>query len=129
MVSLVVNEYPTTVKTKKTVSMDTTTVEEVMYVEDNEGTSKANARRGGTTDEETFDGCPSSVVGITEGDVEGRRGVAGEGADGDGGNVEETGLEEVSGREMRDVVILSLKRDNSREVRGRGKELILGDKI
>jgi hypothetical protein len=129
MVSLVVNEYLTTVKTKKTVSMDTTTVEEVVDVKNDKGTCKTNARRGGTTDEETFDGRPPGIVGVAEGDVEGRWGVAGEGADSDGGNVEETGLEEVSGREMRDVVILSLKRDNSREVGGRGEKLVLGDEI
>jgi hypothetical protein len=129
MVSLVVNEYPTTVKTKKTVSMDTTTVEEVVDVKNDKGTCKTNARRGGTTDEETFDGRPPGIVGVPEGDVEGRWGVASEGTDSDGGNVEEAGLEEVSGREMRDVVILSLKRDNSREVGGRGEELVLGDEI
>jgi hypothetical protein len=129
MVSLVVNEYPTTVKTKKTISMDTTTVKEVVYVKDNEGTSKANARRGGTTDEETFDDRPPGVMGIAEGDVEGRQGVASKGTDGDGGDAEETGLEEVSGREMRDMIILSLKQDNSREVGRCGKELILGDEV
>jgi hypothetical protein len=44
MVSLVVNEYPTRVKTKKTVSMDATAIEEVMDVEENEGTSKTRTR-------------------------------------------------------------------------------------
>jgi hypothetical protein len=47
MVSLVVNEYPTRVKTKKTVSMDTTTIEEVVNVEEDEGPSKTRKRQGG----------------------------------------------------------------------------------
>jgi hypothetical protein len=129
MVSLVVNEYPTRVKTKKTVSMHAATVEEVVDVEDDEGTTKTSAYRGGTTDEETFEGRSPGVVGVAEGDVEGRRGVAGVGADGDGWDVEEAGLKEVSGRDVRDVIILSLKRDNRREVGGCGEELVLGDEV
>jgi hypothetical protein len=127
MVSLVVNEYPTRVKTKKTVSMHTTTVEEVVEVEKDEGTSETSTRQKGTTDEETFDGGSPRVVGVTEGDVEGRRGVTGVGADGERGDAEEAGLEEVRGRDVRDVVILSFKRDHRREVGGCGEELVLSD--
>jgi hypothetical protein len=36
MVSLVVNEYPTRVKTKKTISMYTMTIEEVVDVEEHQ---------------------------------------------------------------------------------------------
>jgi hypothetical protein len=109
MVSLVVNEYPTRVKAKKTVSMHATTVEEVVDVEKDEGTSKTSTRQRGTTDKEMFDGGSPGVMGVAKGNVEGRRGVAGVGADGEWGDVEEAGLEEVSGRDIRDVVILSLK--------------------
>jgi hypothetical protein len=66
-------------------------------------------------------------VGVAEGDVEGRRGVAGVGADSERGDAEEAGLEEVSGRDIRDVVIQSLKWDNRQEVEGRGEELVLRD--
>jgi hypothetical protein len=127
MVSLIVDKNPTTIKTKETVSKDTTTVEEVVDVENDEGTSETNTRGGGTTDEETFEGRPPGVVDVAEGDVDGWWGVAGEGADGDRGDAEETGLEEVSGRDMRDMVVLSLKRDNSWEIGGRGEEVVLGD--
>jgi hypothetical protein len=92
MVSLVVNEYPIRVKTKKTVSMHTAAVEKVVDVEENEGTSETSTRRRGTTDEETFDGGLPGVVGVPEGDVEGRRGVAGVRADGERVNGEEAGL-------------------------------------
>jgi hypothetical protein len=128
MVSLVVNEYPTSVKMKKTVSMDTTTIEEVVNVEEDEGTSKARKRRGGGAPEDVPEVGSPSVVGIAEGDVKGRRGVAGVGADGERGDVEEAGLEEVSGRDMRDMIILALEGDHSREVGGCGEELVLRDK-
>jgi hypothetical protein len=127
MVSLVVNEYPTRVKTKKTVSMDTATVEEVVNVEEDEGTSEASTSRRGRIGEETFEGRPPGVVGVAEGDVEGQGGVASVGTDGEWGDVEEAGLEEVSGRDICDVVILSFKRDHSREIGGRGEEVVLGD--
>jgi hypothetical protein len=127
MVSLVVHEYPTRVKAKKTVSMHTATVEEVVYVKEDEGTSETSTCRRGATDEEMFDGHSPGVVGVAEGDVEGRRGVAGVGADSEWRNAEEAGLAEVSGRDIHDVVIQSLKRDNRREVGGHGEELVLGD--
>jgi hypothetical protein len=66
-------------------------------------------------------------MGVTEGDVEGRRGVAGVGADGERGDVEETGLKEVSRRDMRDMIVLALEGDHSREVGGCGEELVLRD--
>jgi hypothetical protein len=127
MVSLVFNEYPTRVKAKKTVSLYTTTVEEVVDVEEDEGTSKTSKCRGGGTAEDVAEVGTPSVVGVTEGNVEGWRGVAGVGTDGDWGNMEEAGLEEVSGRDMRDMSILALEGDHSREVGGRGEELVLGD--
>jgi hypothetical protein len=126
MVSLVVNEYPTRVKMKKTVSMDTTTVEEVVDVEEDKGPSKTRKRRGGGAPEDVLEVGSPSVVGVTEGNVEGRRGVAGIEADGEQGDVEETGLKEVSGRDMRDMIILALEGDHSREVGGCGEELVLG---
>jgi hypothetical protein len=43
--------------------------------------------------------------------------------------VEETGLEEVSGRNGRDMNVLALEGDHSREVGGRGEELILSDEV
>jgi hypothetical protein len=64
MVSLIVDKNPTTIKTKETVSKDTTTVEEVVDVENDEGTRETNTRRGGTTDEETFEGRPPGVVDV-----------------------------------------------------------------
>jgi hypothetical protein len=127
MVSLVVNEYPTRVKTKKTVSMDMMTVKEVVNVKKDEGTSKAKKRRvGGALEDIPEVGSPSEV-GEAEGDVEGRWGVAGVGADGERGDVEEAGLKEVSGRDVRDMIILALEGDHSREVGGCGEELVLGD--
>jgi hypothetical protein len=129
MVSLVVNEYPTRVKTKKTVSMDTAAVEEVVDVEEDEGTSKTRKRRGRGAAEGVAEVSAPRVVGVTEGDVEGWRGVAGVGAEGEWGDVEETGLEEVSGRDMRDMSVLALEGDHSREVRGRDEELVLGDEV
>jgi hypothetical protein len=128
MVSLVVNEYPTRVKTKKTVSMDTTTVEEVVDVEEDKGPSKARKRRGGGAPEDVPEVGSPSVVGVTKGDVKGRRGVTGVGADGERRDVEEAGLEKVSGRDMRDMIVLALEGDHSREVGGCGEELVLRDK-
>jgi hypothetical protein len=125
---LVFNEYPTRVKAKKTVSMYMMTVEEVMDVKEDEGTSKTSKCRGGGMAEDVAKVGAPSVVGVTEGDVEGWRGVAGVGTDGEWGDVEEAGLEEVSGRDMRDMSILALEGDHSREVGGCGKELVLGDK-
>jgi hypothetical protein len=127
MVSLVVNEYPTRVKAKKTVSMDTTTIEEVVNVKEDEGTSKAKERRGGGAPEDIPEVGLPSVVGEAEGDVEGRQGVAGVGADGERGDVEEAGLEEVSGRDMCDMIVLALEGDHGREVGGCGEEFVLGD--
>jgi hypothetical protein len=66
-------------------------------------------------------------VGVTEGDVKGWRGITGVGADGEWGDVEETGLEEVSRRDMRDMSVLALEGDHGREVRGCGEEFVLGD--
>jgi hypothetical protein len=129
MVSLVVNEYPTTVKTKKTISIDTTTIEEVMDVEDDKGTSKTDAWQRGTASEELLEGPPPGIVGVPEWDVEGWWGVAGVGTDGGSGDVEETGLEEVSGRYVHNMVIVPLKRDDSQDVRGHGKEVVLWDKV
>jgi hypothetical protein len=127
MVSLVVNEYPTRVKTKKTISMDATAVEEVVDVEEDEGTSKTSKCRGrGATEDVAEVGTPR-VVGVTEGDVEGWRGVTGIGADGEWGDREEAGLEEVSGRDMRNMSVLALEGDHGREVEGSGEEFILGD--
>jgi hypothetical protein len=127
MVSLVVNEYPTRVKTKKTVSMDATAVEEVVDVEEDGGTSKTSKRRGRGAREDVAEVGAPCVVGITEGNVEGWRGVAGVGADGEWGDVEEAGLEEVSGHDMRNMSVLALEGDHSREVGGCGKEFVLGD--
>jgi hypothetical protein len=127
MVSLVVNEYPTRVKTKKTVSMDATAVEEVVDVKEDEGTSKTSKRRGwGATEDVVEVGTPR-VVGVTEGDVKGWRGVTGVGADGEWGDVEEAGLKEVSGRDMCDMSILALEGDHGQEVGGCGEEFVLGD--
>jgi hypothetical protein len=127
MVSLVVNKYPTRVKTKKTVSMDAATVEEVVDVEEDEGTSKTRKRRGRGVAEDVAEVGAPRVVGVTEGYVEGWRGVAGIGADGEWGDVEEAGLEEVSGRDMRDMSVLALEGDHGREVGGCGEEFVLGD--
>jgi hypothetical protein len=127
MVSLVVNKYPTRVKTKKTVSMDAATVEEVVDVEEDEGTSKTRKRRGRGVAEDVAEVGAPRVVGVTEGDVEGWRGVANVRADGEWGDVEEAGLEEVSGRDMRDMSVLALEGDHGREVGGCGEEFVLGD--
>jgi len=132
MVSLVVNKYPTRAKAKKTVSMDTTTIEEVVNVEEDEGTSKAKERRGGGAPEDIPEVGLPSVVGEAEGDVEGRQGVAGVagvGADGERGDVEEAGLEEVSGHDMCDMIVLALEGDHGREVRGCGEEFVLEDEV
>jgi hypothetical protein len=127
MVSLVFNEYPTRVKAKKTVSMYTTTVEEVVDVEEDEGTSKTRKCRGGGAAEGVAEVGAPSVVGVTEGNVEGWRGVAGVGAEGEWGDVEEAGLEEVSGCDIRDMSILALEGDHGWEVGGCGEEFVLGD--
>jgi len=129
MVSLVLNEYPTRVKAKKTVSMYTTTVEKVVDVEEDEGTSKTSKCRGRGTSEGVSEVGAPRVVGVAEGDVEGWRGVAGVGAEGEWGDAEETGLEEVSGRNVRDMSVLALEGDHSREVGGHGEELVLSDEV
>jgi hypothetical protein len=129
MVSLVVNEYPTRVKTKKTVSMDMATVEEVVDVEEDEGTSKTSTRRGRGAEEDVVEIGAPRVVGVTKGNVEGWQGVAGVGADGEWGDVEEAGLEEVSRRDMHDMSVLALEGDHGWEVGGRGEEFVLGDEV
>jgi hypothetical protein len=129
MVSLVFNEYPTRVKAKKTVSMYTTTVEEVVDVEEDEGTSKTRKCRGRGTSEGVAEVGAPRVVGVTEGDVEGWRGVAGVGAEGERGDVEEAGLKEVSGCNVRDMSVLALEGDHGREVGGCGEEFVLGDEV
>jgi hypothetical protein len=118
MVSLVVNEYPTRVKVKKTVSMYTATVEEVVNVEEDEGTSKTKECQGGGALEDLFEGGSPSVVGVTEGDVKGWRGVTSIGTDSDWGDMEETGLEEVRGCDIHNMIILALEGDHSWKVGG-----------
>jgi hypothetical protein len=127
MVSLVFNEYPTRVKAKKTVSMYTMTVEEVVNVEEDEGTSKTRKRRGRGAAESVAEVGAPRVVGVTEGNVEGWWGVVGVGAEGEWGDVEEAGLKEVSGCNVRDMSVLALEGDHGQEVGGCGEEFILGD--
>jgi hypothetical protein len=85
---------------------------------EDESTSNTRTHQGGGVLEDLLEGGSPGVVGITEGNVKAWWGVTGIGTDGDWGDVEETGLKEVSGRDIYDMIILALEGDHSREVGG-----------
>ena len=63
---------------------------------------------------------------VPEGDVEGWGREAGAGAGDEGWNMKESGLEEIGWGDERRMVSMRLKREDSGEGRGLGKEFVLG---
>ena len=66
---------------------------------------------------------------VTKGDVVRGRGKSGAGTEYEGGDAEESGLEEVGGGDEGSMVGGALKCDDRREVRRRTKEFVLGNEV
>ena len=66
---------------------------------------------------------------VTKGDVVRGRGKSGAGTEYEGGDAEESGLEEVGGGDEGSMVGGALKSDDRREVRRRTKEFVLGNEV
>jgi hypothetical protein len=129
MVSLVCNKNAATIKLKETVSKNTTSVEEIVYLGDDERGCEAATYVGGESLEGGLDGVPEGKVNIAEGEVEARVDETGVGADSDGGDVEEAGPEEVSGSDERGVMGVSLEGEDRRESRGRVNQFSLSREL
>jgi hypothetical protein len=129
MVSLVCNKNATTIKLKETVSKNTASVEEIVYLGNDERGCEAATYVGGESLEGGLDGVPEGKVNIAEGKVEAGVDETGVGADSDGGDVEETSPEEVSGGDERGVVGVSLESEDRRESRGRVNQFSLGGEL
>ena len=123
IMSLIRNIYVRTVKMKTPVSKDTTPVEEVVDLRDDEGARKAETGVKREASKKSFKGSAIGVVDVPEGDVKGWLGVAGVGADGEGGDVEEAGLVGVGGDDSAGVMGVPLKLEDRRERRRILKEL------
>ena len=84
---------------------------------------------GGEGREEVADGGSKGVVDVPKGDVVGGRGEAGAGTEYEGGDAEESCLEEVGRGDEGSMVGGALKSDDHREVRRRMKEFVLGNEV
>jgi hypothetical protein len=84
---------------------------------------------GGEGREEVADGGSKRVVDVPKGDVVGGGCEAGAGAEYEGGDAEESGLEEVGGGDEGSMMGGALKCDDRREVRRRTKEFVLGNEV
>ena len=112
-----------------TVSIDDPAVEEVVDLGDDKGTQKTKLNVGGEGREEVSDRGSKRVVDVAKGDVVGGGREAGTGAEYEGGDAEESGLELVGGGDEGSMVGGALKSDDCREVRRHTKEFVLGDKV
>ena len=112
-----------------TISIDDLAIEEVVDLGDDKGTQKTKLNAGGEGREEVLDRGSKGVVDVAKGDIKDGRWEASAGAKYEGGDVEESGLELVSGGDKRSMMGATLKSDDSREVRGVAKEFILGNKV
>ena len=76
-----------------------------------------------------MDGGSKRVVDVPKGDVMGRGCETGAGTEYEGGDTEESGLEEVGGGDEGSMMGGALKCDDRREVRRRTKEFVLGNEV
>ena len=111
------------------VSIDDPAVEEVVDLGDDKGAQKTKLDVGGEGREEVADGGSKGVVDVPKGDVVRGRGEAGAGTEYEGGDAEESCLEEVGGGDEGSMVGGALKSDDRRKVRRRTKEFVLGDEV
>ena len=127
METLVCNVYRITVKAKATVNIDPTAVEEVEDLGDDEGVGETETNDGGMAEEGVTDRRTVRILNIPErGIVSGER-EAGVSTDGEGRDVKEAGLEEVSGRDGAAVVGRDLKwKDRGEDGVGREEFLVGG---
>jgi hypothetical protein len=84
---------------------------------------------GGEGREEVADGGSKGVMDVPKGDVVGGGCETGAGTEYEGGDAEESGLEEVGGGDKGSMIGGALKCDDRREVRRRTKEFVLGDEV
>ena len=107
--SLTRNIYVRIVKMKETVSKDTAAVEEVMDLQDDKGTGKAEVSIKREGSEESFNGCMEGIVDIPKGNIEGGFRETGVGTGGEGGDGEEAGLIGIGRDDGADMVGISLE--------------------
>ena len=115
MVTLIANIYPSTIKVKETISKDAVPVEEVKDLQDDEGTSKAIIGEDGETREGLLNEYSVGEVEVSKRDVECGGSNPSSGTDGEGGNLKEAGLEEVSGGNKGGVMHVCLKHKDSQK--------------
>ena len=127
METLVCNVYRITVKAKATVNIDPTAVEEVEDLGDDEGVGETETNDGGMAEEGVTDRRTVRILNIPErGIVSGER-EAGVSTDGEGRDVKEVGLEEVSGGDGAAVVGRDLEwEDRGEDGVGREEFLVGG---
>ena len=124
METLICNIYRITVKAKATVNIDPTAVKEVEDLGDNKGVGETETNDGGMAEEGVTDRRAIRILDIPErGIVSGER-EAGVSTDGEGQDVKDAGLEEVSGGDGATVVGWDFKRKDRRED-GVGREEFL----
>jgi len=126
MVSLIRNKNITTNKTETTVSEYTSTVKEIVDLGDDWGTGEAEADVEGVSAKRGPKRRTIRVMYIAEGSVQSGGREAGVGAEGERGNVEESGLEDVGGCEGSGVVGVGLEWENGRESGGCCEEISVG---
>jgi hypothetical protein len=129
MVSLVRNINASTVKTKLAVSKDMTSVEEVVYLSNDEGACKNKAGTIIEAVESLLDRGSVGVVNEAVGNVNGGEVNAGVGAEREGRDLKEVGLEEVGGDNGLGVVGVSLERENCWKSRQALEKLVNCGKI
>ena len=112
-----------------TVSIDNLAIEEVMDLGDDEGTQKTKLDVGREGREEVSDRGSKGVVDVAKRDVVGGGRETGMGAEYEGGDMKESGLELVGGGDKGSMVGGTLKSDDRREVWRRTKEFVLGNEV
>ena len=108
---------------KETVSKDVATVEEVVDLRDDEGSSKAEASIKREGSEELFNRCVEGIVDVPKGNIEGGFRETGVGAGGEGGDGEEAGLIGVGWDDGAGMMGISLEGEDRRKHRGILKNL------
>lgn len=117
MVALIKNKNVITVKAKATVCVNASSVKEVEDLGDDEGSGKTKPNVGWVAEERATERWAVSIVDKAEGGVDGRVGVTGVGADSEGWDTKEVGLELVGGGDVGVVVNVGLERGNGWESR------------
>ena len=108
---------------KETVSKNATAVEEVVDLQNDEGTGKAEASINREGREELFNGRAEGIVDVPKGNIEGGFRETGVGAGGEGGDEEEAGLIGIGWDDGTGMVGISFERENRRKGQGILKNL------